>query len=707
MKKLVIFLFITFSAFLYAEENKPKIGLVLSGGGAKGFAHIGVLKVLYEEKIPVDYITGTSMGSIIGLLYAMGYTPDEMEKIVLGSDWFEYFDDSTTRNEMSIEDKKIKDRYMLNVPLKGWNVKMPQGLIKGQEVEVMLSQLFFDVLDVNDYSKLPTPFACVATDIETGEGIKMTNGDIIESIRASMAIPTAFTPIEINNRLLVDGMMSRNFPVKDAKEENMDIIIGSNVGGKLKTKNKLNSMFDVLDQSLNFKIIESTEEQKKDVNILLEPELDEYTALDYAKGKEMIDAGEAAARAVIENLKKYRDEKKFNEIISKKVHRSGDIFVDKIEVKGISKYDKKIIEDIIDVKGGKILTKDRLTDDVIKIYNTGFFDKVRYSYKDSTLYFIVKESENKEINLGANYNSDTRGELYFNLAYKGFGISGSKTDFNVILGKDEMIKIENTLYKGIFKKIALYSSLEYSNNEDFDIYANDGKKLNEYDVDLIAGDLMFGTYLLRKVVIGAGIRGELFRAESLLTGSSERYKTKYFAPYLMYTYDSLDSKYFSKRGSFINIKYLFTDDNFGEADFKYGAIDIKKYIPINKKNTVNFSLATRNLFYINTISPNYVPALGGRYSRRDSIEFVGTEPSEYMSEKISKLGIGYQYEFNKNRYINLDLEAANIGNFIDDSNIIGAGIGFGALTPIGPIEVSIAKTNRDNTRFYINIGFQY
>ena len=146
LKKLVIFLFITFSAFLYAEENKPKIGLVLSGGGAKGFAHIGVLKVLYEEKIPVDYITGTSMGSIIGLLYAMGYTPDEMEKIVLGSDWFEYFDDSTTRNEMSIEDKKIKDRYMLNVPLKGWNVKMPQGLIKGQEVEVMLSQLFFVLL---------------------------------------------------------------------------------------------------------------------------------------------------------------------------------------------------------------------------------------------------------------------------------------------------------------------------------------------------------------------------------------------------------------------------------------------------------------------------------------------------------------------------------------------------------------------------------
>ena len=167
-----------------------------SGGGAKGFAHIGVLKVLDEEKIPVDYIAGTSMGSIIGAFYAMGYTGKEIEEIILSKEWINYFNDFIERKDDLIENKSDRDKYAFSFPLKKWKLELPKGVVKGQNIDNVLSELYLDAKDIDDFSKLPIPFACVATDVETGEEVVLNKGYLPDAIRASMSLPSLLAPVE-------------------------------------------------------------------------------------------------------------------------------------------------------------------------------------------------------------------------------------------------------------------------------------------------------------------------------------------------------------------------------------------------------------------------------------------------------------------------------------------------------------------------------
>ena len=210
-----------------ADRQRPRVGLALSGGGAKGFAHIGVLKVLESAGVPIDCISGTSMGSIVGALYAIGYSVDEIEAIALESDWEDIFSDAITRRDRPIEQKLVEDRYLLSLPLVGTKIGLPRGLIAGQKVSALLDRLTLPVHGQTSFRELPIPFSCVATDIVTGEAVVLDSGFLPEAIRASMAIPSAFTPVEIDGRLLVDGMLVRNFPVQDVIDLGADLVVGS------------------------------------------------------------------------------------------------------------------------------------------------------------------------------------------------------------------------------------------------------------------------------------------------------------------------------------------------------------------------------------------------------------------------------------------------------------------------------------------------
>lgn len=213
---LVIIFLLPFHFSLGQEQaSRPKIGLVLSGGGAKGLAHIGVLRAMEKAGLTPDYITGTSMGSIVGALYAIGYSSDDIEEIVAKLDWDAVLSNKITLNQITFEEKAYYGRYVAELPVKGINVGLPRGLIEGQKLSDYLSRLTRSAHDIEDFSDLPIPFACVAADIATGEPVVLNKGSLPEAIRASMAIPTLFTPVEIDGRLLVDGGLIRNFPVQE------------------------------------------------------------------------------------------------------------------------------------------------------------------------------------------------------------------------------------------------------------------------------------------------------------------------------------------------------------------------------------------------------------------------------------------------------------------------------------------------------------
>ena len=241
-------IFILFSVLLYAQ-TRPKVGVTLSGGGAKGLAHIGILKAIDSAGLKVDYVTGTSMGGIIGALYACGYSGDTIEKIARNTDWDLLLSNAASLRSLSIDEKDEYDKYAAELPWVNNAFQLPSGVFESEELWLKFSEFFFPVYNIKDFLKFPKSFKCIATDIATGEAVVLDSGEIVSAVRSSMAIPSVFTAVDYNGRKFIDGGVTRNFPVKDVKQMGADIVIGSNVAGGLLPKEKITNVFQVLLQA--------------------------------------------------------------------------------------------------------------------------------------------------------------------------------------------------------------------------------------------------------------------------------------------------------------------------------------------------------------------------------------------------------------------------------------------------------------------------
>jgi NTE family protein len=243
--------------------HRPRIGLVLSGGGARGVAHIGVLKVLEEQHVPIDAIAGTSMGAVVGGLYASGLTAREIESIMTSLNWQEAFRDLPPREDLTLRRKQEDQNFLVKFPLgiRGGKVLLPKGLIQGQRLNQILRRLTLPVARITNFDELPTPFRALATDLETGDAVTLDSGDLTSAMRASMSAPGVFAPVERDGRLLVDGGISENLPVDIARAMGVDILIVVDVGSPLLTREKLNSVPVISNQMIAILIQRNSREQ--------------------------------------------------------------------------------------------------------------------------------------------------------------------------------------------------------------------------------------------------------------------------------------------------------------------------------------------------------------------------------------------------------------------------------------------------------------
>ena len=302
---LIVLFFNTIFIGPAIAQDSPKIGLVLSGGGAKGLAHIGVLKVLEEVGITPDFITGASMGSIMGGLYAVGYSADEIEQIVISANWDQLLSNKVPMNEVAYEEKDYYNRYINELTISGLRLELPKGLIEGQKLSNLLSNLTRPVHDIHDFNLFPIPFACMGADIETGLKVVLNQGSMARSLRASMAIPTVFTPVEIDSKLLVDGGLVHNFPVEENLEMGADFIIGVFVGNQLSTKDELKSPLDVLIQSAIIHSSFDDDIQKELTDIYIEPDFGTYGSTSYDDAAAIIKIGENYGRMFFTRLQEF------------------------------------------------------------------------------------------------------------------------------------------------------------------------------------------------------------------------------------------------------------------------------------------------------------------------------------------------------------------------------------------------------------------
>jgi NTE family protein len=359
---------------------RPRIGVALSGGGARGGAHVGVLQVLEELHVPVDAVAGTSMGALIGGLYAAGVPIDRLERVLRGADWGDLLDDRPPYRELVYRRKEDAARYLVDFELgfrKG-KLRQPRGLRAGQKLAFEARVLLLDTPREPDFSKLPVPFCATATDVETGDRVILDHGDLVESILASVAVPGVFAPVAIDGRLLVDGGIVDNLPVDLVRGEGADVVIAVDVGTPLASREKLGSMFAVLGQTLTFLTRKNSDASLADADLVVTPDLTGISSGDFESTPQAITRGREAALAARAALSRYSlDDAAWAEYVARRSrpapaeHRIGAI-----RVEGNQEVDSRLILAHMHVKPGDLLDAAALRKDMERIYGLDYFQRV-------------------------------------------------------------------------------------------------------------------------------------------------------------------------------------------------------------------------------------------------------------------------------------------------------------------------------------------
>lgn len=447
-------------SFLSAQENnqQPTIGLVLSGGGARGFAHIGVIKVLEEAGVDVDYVGGTSMGSIIGGLYAMGYSIYEIEKMALSTDWDFILNDKIDRRDLGFYEKMSGERYLLSLPISDKKVAIPPGLDYGQNVTQLLNKLAIPSYQSKDFSDLDKPFLCVATDLLSGKEVVMDTGSIALAIRASMSVPSAFAPVKYGNYYLVDGGLLNNFPAKQVSNLGADYLIGVDISTPILEKDEINNLVDVLSQSIFLNGEDTYQQNRKRIDFLLEPEIDPFTAISFNRADSLIQRGEQMARKMLPELKDFL--KKIGHKPQKVRGKQNAfptmdvLFVDQVNFIGNIKVSNNFLKRQLDIYPNDEVNIDELDRKITNLYGSKLFHYIYYEVNKSNsgetiLNFYFEEASLFDINFSAHYNDYTKAGLLINITRRNFGLSNGRLSFDIALGRVSKIFAEYIVDKGI------------------------------------------------------------------------------------------------------------------------------------------------------------------------------------------------------------------------------------------------------------------
>ncbi len=551
---------------------RPKTCLVLGGGGARGAAHIGVLKVIERERIPIDCIVGTSMGAIVGGLYAAGYSADEIEAILAGIDWTQVLHDRPPRDERSMRRKEEDLRLLGGVELgiHDGKIAFPRGILQGQRLELLLRRLLLPVWQAEDFDALPIPFRAVATDIVSGEKVVFARGDLAVAIRASMSVPGAFAPIRVDGRLLVDGGVVDNVPIDEARKLGAQRLIVSRVGTPLVEEDKLTSPLAISHQVANILMIRNVEAQVATLtpdDVLMVPDMGDMGSEDFDRAVPAIAAGLAAAEQAAPRLQAFSvDEVEYGRF--QQHHRlpvASDPVIRFVQVPDGRSRTSAFVEQRMQSQLDKPLQVDALEAEIATIYGEDRYEKLQWQMAEregEVGLRVVPEDKSWGpdflhfgLRLSDNFNGDSNYQLLAQYSKTGLDERGSELELGVAFG--QVVELYGEYYRpfGHAARHGLLAGLNYRAT-DFPLYDIHGDSIAEFRYGLTQASLSWRYSPQRnwEWFLGASLGRERISQQVGLPDLFNTQQRDLASVSIGITHDSLDSAAFPGRGQRFSLR---------------------------------------------------------------------------------------------------------------------------------------------------------
>ena len=497
------------------EASRPRVGLVLSGGGARGGAHVGVLQVLEEMRVPVDFVAGTSMGATAGGLYASGMNSQQIIEALGGINWEVVLDDREDRKDRSFR-RKADDRLLPvkakpGVDLRHAELKLPAGLILGQKIGLLLRDLTLPVAGISDFDQLPTPFRAVTTDIGVGTAFVVRDGNLADAMRASMSVPGAIAPLRLDGRLLVDGGVTNNLPINVARDMGADVLIVVDISTPMRDPEDVDSLLTITDQLINIMTRGNTEAQlatltASDIQII--PDLGDITTTDFERTIEAVPAGYAAASAVRDRLQRLSvSEAEYQRWLAGRARRTeGAPVIEFIRVENDAGLDPELLSGMLRQSVGKPLDAPELDRDIGRIYGLDVFEKVSYEIvEEQGQSGLLVQADAKPwgpdyLQFGIQLEDNFSGDNQYNLrvAYLKTGLNRLGGEWRTVggMGQDPVVGTE--LYQPLDEDLRYFVNPSASfNKSNINIFENNDKigeyRLTDWRVE-VAGGREISTY---------------------------------------------------------------------------------------------------------------------------------------------------------------------------------------------------------------------
>ena len=702
------------------DKNDLKVALVLSGGGAKGYAHLGVLRILERENIKIDYIAGTSIGAFVGTLYSIGYSIDEIEKILDNLNIESFLESGSNLTGLDLNKKETLKKYSFYINFDNeLNYSLPKGLRETEELYLVVKNLLKNYENIKNFDNFPIPIRVIATNLNTGETKSFSEGDIAKILTASMAIPTIFEPVEVNGALYVDGLVSRNLPVEEAYDMGADLVIASDVGAPIVKKDNYN-ILSVLNQMIAIQSSYITKDSKEKATILISPDIKNISATDTTKRKDLINLGEVAAQNQIAKLMEFPKNSSNNERAKVQKEKKDSFVINKIEYD--SKFDKNTI-DILNYIFRSLLNKPISESDIEKkiadVYNSKYMDKLYYTVNNNVLHLDGEKGHLNRVGVGFNYQTaygttfNVGTDLFFN------GKFGNNINLNFKFGDYLGADLGTLTYYGIKNRFGILTNIGY-NESPFFLYENRRKIAKFMNREAYLNIGIF-TQPSNNSMISYGILSKFSSLKQDTGGNLSQnleYSENQAKTYLRFKYDDLDSISNPMKGVKADLIYNFAS-SFGKSKYNlYGpTYSVKGYIPINPKSSFIYGLNLASLRG-DRIRADQRIRLGGMYTNvsNNEFEFYGLNYQEKQVKDLISLTLGFKHKIVYSLYFNTKFNIATFteNNPLNDNGSKlwkdyskGLGISISYDSPIGPIEFSISSDLRHRRPIgSISIGYK-